>query len=232
MTYRAVFFDAGETLVHPHPTFPELFTQVLAREGFDVSTADVRAADLMIADRFTAAAADNVLWTTSPQRSRTFWHGVYDDFLAQLGVPDGNGLHDVLYREFTDLGNYALFDDVLPTLQELEGSGLQLGVISNFEEWLGHLLDRLEIARFFEVQVISGVEGVEKPDPAIFRLALERTGVDPGEAAYVGDNPHFDIAPAAELGMLPVLIDRRAKHPDEATRIDALTELPALLGIG
>lgn len=232
MTYRAVFFDAGETLVHPHPTFPELFAQVLAREGFEVTPQDVRAADLLIADRFTAAATNNDLWTTSPERSRTFWHAVYDDFLGQLGVPSANGLHDTLYRAFTDLANYALFDDVLPTLQVLAGTDLRLGVISNFEEWLELLLDELEIARYFEIQVISGVEGIEKPDPAIFRLALERTGVDPAQAAYVGDNPDFDIAPASELGMLPVLIDRRGRFPDAPARIDALTELPGLLGIG
>ncbi|MEX2275266.1 MAG: HAD-IA family hydrolase [Actinomycetota bacterium] len=232
MTYRAVFFDAGETLVHPHPTFPELFVQVLAREGFAVTPQAVRAADLLIADRFRTAAASNDLWTTSPERSRTFWHAVYDDFLGRLGVPSGNGLHDTLYREFTDLANYALFDDVLPTLRVLAETDLRLGVISNFEEWLALLLDELKIAPYFEIQVISGVEGIEKPDPAIFRLALDRTGVDPAEAAYVGDNPHFDTVPASDLGMLPVLIDRRVRFPDEPHRIDSLTELPPLLGVG
>jgi putative hydrolase of the HAD superfamily len=78
--------------------------------------------------------------------------------------------------------------------------------------------------------VISGVEGVEKPDPAIYRLALDRAGVDAADAAFVGDNPEFDVAPAAALGMTPVLIDRRGRHPDAAgLRVTDLRELvPAL----
>ena len=72
--------------------------------------------------------------------------------------------------------------------------------------------------------------GVEKPDPAIYRLALERAGVGAADAAFVGDNPEFDVDPVAALGMTPILIDRRDRYPDHAGhRIEDLRELPALL---
>ena len=117
-------------------------------------------------------------------------------------------------------------------LSRLESAGLRLGLVSNFEEWLERLLEQLGVARFFDVRVISGVEGVEKPDPAIFRLALERAGVEPGASVYVGDSPEFDTAPAEALGMLGVLIDRRGRFPDHpGPRITSLDELPGLLGI-
>ena len=89
------------------------------------------------------------------------------------------------------------------------------------------------MTRFFDVRVISGVEGVEKPDPRIFRLALDRTGVEPREAAYVGDSVSFDVEPAASLGMLAILIDRRGRFPDHrGPRITSLDELPPLVGVG
>jgi putative hydrolase of the HAD superfamily len=120
-------------------------------------------------------------------------------------------------------------DGVGAAVDELAAAGVALGVISNFEEWLERLLEGLGIADYFDVRVISGIEGLEKPDPRIFRLALDRAGVPPERAAYVGDNPVLDIEPAARLGMFPVLIDRRNRYPGAAARITSMAELPERL---
>ncbi|HEX6130643.1 MAG TPA: HAD-IA family hydrolase [Actinomycetota bacterium] len=213
MRFRAVLFDAGETLVHPEPSFPELFAEVLRLEGHERHADDVVEASATVAHRFSEAARDVELWTTSPERSRAFWLGVYERMLAALDLPSTDGLRERLHRAFTDLGNYTLFDDVVPALDALAARGATLGIVSNFEAWLEDLLARLGVRERFPVRVISGLEGVEKPDPAIYLLALERAGVDAGDAAFVGDNPEFDVDPAAALGMTPVLIDRRGRHP-------------------
>ena len=232
MRYSAVFFDAGETLVHPHPTFPDLFSQILRREGHDVDAETIRARIQVVFDRFKQAADSDELWTTSPERSRRFWHDVYGIFLRDLGIDGDDGLIDTVYREFTDLANYALFEDVPPVLERLSAAGLTLGVVSNFEGWLEQLLEELNVSRFFAVRVISGVEGMEKPDPRIFRLAMERADVEPEGSVYVGDNPEFDVGPAADVGMFPVLIDRRDRFPDaDGARITSMTELPEVLGL-
>lgn len=235
MSYRAVFFDAGETLVHPHPSFPELFSKVLADEGHPVDPEVVREKVHVVSQRFAEAAATNELWTTTADRSRAFWLSVYERFLGEVGMPMSDALAEVLYREFTDLSNYRLFEDVPPVLERLRGAGLTLGVVSNFEEWLERLLEELGVTAFFEVRVISGVEGMEKPDPRIFHLALDRAEVHPEDAVYVGDNPVFDVEPAAALGMFPVLIDRRGRYPDGAgdvgIRITSMTELPGVIGL-
>lgn len=232
MRYRAVFFDAGETLVYPHPSFPELLAQTLRREGFSVDPAEIRERLHVVAEVFTRATREKELWSTSPERSRRFWASVYRALMAELGLPFPDSLAGRLYTTFTDLSNYRLFPDVLPVLEKLRSAGLALGVISNFEEWLERLLESLEVAGFFDVRVISGVEGVEKPDPGIFQLALDRTGVSPQESAYVGDNVTYDIEPAAALGMTAVLLDRRGRHPDtEWTRVTSLDDLPGVLGL-
>jgi putative hydrolase of the HAD superfamily len=232
MSYAAVFFDAGETLVHPSPTFPDLFAAILRREGHDVDPDTVRARIHVVFDRFRRAAETNELWTTSPERSRRFWNDVYGIFLRELGVPHGNGLVDTLYREFTDTSNYALFEDVPPVLDRLRAAGLTLGVVSNFEEWLDRLLEELGVRSSFDVRVISGIEGLEKPDPRIFRLALERAGVGPSASVYVGDNPELDVGPASAVGMFPVLIDRRARYAEvPGARITSMGQLPHVLGL-
>lgn len=230
MRFRAVFFDAGETLVHAHPSFPQLFADVLAREGFPVGVEAVHAQMGHVAERFSQAAREQELWTTSPSRSQAFWLSVYERFLRDLEVPSDDELHAALHRAFTDLANYALFDDVAPVLTSLRAAGTILGVVSNFEEWLERLLDRLGVLPAFDVRVVSGLEGMEKPDLRIYRLALERAGVDAADAAFVGDNPEFDVDPPAALGMFPVLIDRRDRYDGfVGTKIRRLTDLPAAL---
>lgn len=229
---EAVFFDAGETLLHAYPTFPDLLANTLRAAGHEVEQAAVHDRMPMMYEAFSAAAAVGDLWTTSTASSRRFWGDVYAVLLADLGLDFEPGLIDRLYSTFTDHSNYVLFDDVMPTLRSLRASGVKLGLISNFEEWLEGLLEALDLTGFFEVRVISGSEGLEKPDPAIFRVALERLGVDAGVSAYVGDSPEFDMVPATALGMIPVLIDRRDRHPDVAARrIASLTALPDALGL-
>ncbi len=229
MPVRAVLFDVGETLVHPAPSFPELFSTVVAAQGHVRSPDAVIHASRAVFHRFSEAARDVELWTTSPERSARFWKGVYERMLGELEIADDGRLADLLYATFTDPANYALFDDVEPTLDELEAGGLVLAIVSNFEAWLEDLLETLGVRDRFGIRVISGHEGIEKPDPQIFQLALTRLALDPADAMYVGDNPEFDVAPAATLGMRPVLIDRHNRYPDvSATRITDLRELPSL----
>jgi putative hydrolase of the HAD superfamily len=228
---RAILFDVGETLVRPDPSFPELFARIVGEAGHERDPDAVVAASATVRRRFSEASRDGDLWTRSPEASKGFWLDVYGRMLLELGLPNRDGLRDRLYEGFTDLGNYALFDDVLPAIDSLEADGFILGIVSNYEAWLEDLLTRLGVRDRFPVRVISGVEGVEKPDPRIYRLGLERAGVSAPEAAFVGDNPEFDVDPPAMLGMFPVLIDRRDRYPEhEGTRITDLRVLADLVG--
>lgn len=225
-----MFFDVGETLVHPAPSFPELFARIVREAGHDRDPADVVEASRAVMTRFSEAARDGDLWTTSPVRSRRFWLGVYERMLTRLDLPSSDGLRDALYEGFTDLGNYAMFDDVPAVLDELTDAGHRLGIVSNYEAWLEDLLARLGVRDRFPIRVISGLEGLEKPDPRIYGLALERSRLAAAEVAFVGDNPEFDVYPPAAMGMFPVLIDRRGRHPDhDGVRITDLHDLPSVL---
>ena len=230
---RAVFFDAGETLLYPHPSFAEVFTEVLREQGHRVDPAMVQEVVSAYSQRFTDMAREGRLWSTSSDRSREMWRTIYDVFLTEVGIAeDHDRLFEALYTRFTDMATYRLHPDALPTLERLRRTDLVLGLISNFEEWLERLLEALKVHHFFAVTVISGVEGVEKPDPRIFRIALDRAGVEPGESVYVGDHPFFDVAAARQAGMVPVLIDRRGRHPDaDELRITSLEDLPAAIGL-
>lgn len=230
MRFRAVLFDVGETLVHPAPSFPELFASIVREAGHERDADAVVEASAAVRRRFSEASRDGDQWTLTPESSRAFWLGVYEQMLVSLDLPSADGLRERLYSAFTDLANYALFDDVPEVLDDLAATGATLGIVSNFEAWLEDLLGLLGVRDRFPVRVISGLEGLEKPDPRIYGLALERAGVPASEAAFVGDNPEFDVGPPAALGMFPVLIDRRERHPEhEGARVNDLRVLVDLL---
>jgi putative hydrolase of the HAD superfamily len=229
MRFRAVFFDVGETLVHVEPSFADLFAGILRAEGVPRSPEQVREASEHIYAGFSRAARDGSMWTTSAERSRAFWTSIYAAMLEDLGVAAAH-LPGRMYEEFTRLENYALFDDVRPTLAMLRAAGLDLGVVSNFEAWLEEWFGVHDLVETFPVRVISGLEGIEKPDERIYRLALDRAGVAASEAVYVGDNPEFDVDPPRAVGMFPVLVDRRGRHPEHpGARVTDLRDLLSLL---
>ena len=230
MKTRAVLFDVGETLVHPAPSFAGLFASVLSDHGHPRTERDVSQATIVITERFSEAARNAEGWTFTAEGSRAFWVGVYEGMLEALELPARDGLRDALYAEFTELANYAVFDDVPATMAALNAAGYRLAIVSNYEAWLEDLLVEVGLDGSFPVRVISGLEGIEKPDPRIYALALERLDLAPDQAVFVGDNPEFDVDPSASMGMATVLIDRRDRYPDHAgVRITDLRQLPAHL---
>jgi putative hydrolase of the HAD superfamily len=88
-------------------------------------------------------------------------------------------------------------------------------------------LTALGISTLFDVVLISEAEGIRKPDRAIFDMAVNRCGVSPTEAMFVGDHPEVDIAGAQAAGLVPVW--KRVPYwqmtLENVLVIDALTEL-------
>jgi putative hydrolase of the HAD superfamily len=80
-------------------------------------------------------------------------------------------------------------------------SRYNLGIVSNFYGNLERVLEDLGIRDLFLCIIDSSNEGVMKPDPRIFRAALDRMAIRPDEAVFVGDNPARDMEGAKGVGM-------------------------------
>jgi putative hydrolase of the HAD superfamily len=98
----------------------------------------------------------------------------------------------------------------------------------------------LDIQRYIDVAVVSGVAGYEKPDAEIFHRALSAAGVAPEDAMHVGDNRRDDVEGAESVGIRAVLIDRTGRQaayfgpaPERPAGIvvSSLLEIPDLLGL-
>ncbi len=100
-----------------------------------------------------------------------------------------------------------LYPDTACSLAELHEK-YSLGIIANQLPGTSERLRSFGIDRYFDVVVASAEEGIAKPDPQIFRLALSRAQCKPGQAVMIGDRLDNDIAPAKRLGMTTVRIMR------------------------
>jgi putative hydrolase of the HAD superfamily len=115
---------------------------------------------------------------------------------------------------------------VLPSLVALRASGRRLVVLSNANGTLHRAFDRLGLTASFDVIFDSYKEGVEKPDPRFFHIALERSGADAATTMHVGDLYHVDVAGARAAGLTPALLDVAGLYPEcDCLRVRSLTEL-------
>ena len=140
------------------------------------------------------------------------------------------GLADQLTGHFWEAyGRHcALSEDVSTTLQVLRDNGKTLGVITNGgAARQQEKLESLGLGSFFAAVLISEKEGLRKPDPRIFARALERCGVRPDEAVFVGDHPEADGAGAKAAGLIPVWkrVPYWEMRDHEVLSVDTLAEI-------
>ncbi|HSJ49732.1 MAG TPA: HAD family hydrolase [Actinomycetota bacterium] len=130
---------------------------------------------------------------------------------------DGDGLTDVVDRmqRFLRTG-VTLHEDAVPTLRTLRGRGIGTAVVSNCDHLTGPVVERLGLPEEADAVVLSYEIGSAKPDPAIYRAALERLGVEPEEAVFVDDQAAYCDG-AARVGIPTFLLLREGAAPPEGT---------------
>ena len=92
-------------------------------------------------------------------------------------------------------------------LDAIRAHGVKVAIISNSEGMLDRLFADLGVLSHFDVVVDSGKLGIEKPDPRIFQVALDRFGVPPARALHLGDVFATDVLGARAAGIRHALID-------------------------
>ena len=122
----------------------------------------------------------------------------------------------------------ALYDDVVPCLEELRGR-YRLGVIANQPGEVRTAMRRDGLEPFFEVWGVSDELGVGKPDPALFELAVKAAGVAPdGRASWSAIDSTTTCAPPSRWACAAIWM-LRGEAPDEPTP-DQLAETDAAVG--
>jgi len=221
MLIQTVFLDAGGVLVNPNW---HRVSDALARHGVSVPAERMAEAEPRAKKRLDTG--DTIRATNDQQRGWTYFNLV----LGEAGVALSDATVAALAELHTYHQTYHLWetvpDEVLPSLAALRASGRRLVVLSNANGTLHKAFDRLGLTTSFDVIFDSHQEGVEKPDPRFFQIALERSGADAATTMHVGDLYHVDVAGARAAGLTPALLDVAGLYPDcDCLRIRSLTEL-------
>lgn len=226
---RALTFDVTGTLIHC-PRLGELYSEILGRHGVEV---DPREARRLVREVWQelACLADpgRDRFTSHPAGPRGWWKRFLERFCEHLEVPPPSPFAAAeLFHRFATAEAWEVYPEVPGVLAGLQDSGLRLGVISNWDPRLPDLLDRLDLARFFDAVVYSSAVGVEKPDRRIFLHAVARLRVVPGAALHIGDGRLEDVEGALGAGLRALHIDRARGAGD----LRDLSRLPTLLSAG
>jgi HAD superfamily hydrolase (TIGR01549 family) len=132
-------------------------------------------------------------------------------------------------RGWERAGNFDLYEDALPVLEELRRHGLKIGLVTNSARNVADFVAHHQLD--VDAAITSFEHGKTKPHETIFRAALELLGVAPGEAVMIGDSLADDVEGARAVGMQAFLVDREDRFPDVPDRLPTLLALPAALGL-
>ena len=220
-TIDTVCLDAGGVLLFPNWTRVQ---DALERHGVDADAAVLARADFLAKRRMDVPEMFD--GTTDQQRGWPYFNLV----LTEAGIP----LSDATDAALAELHAYhaahnlweSVPDDVVPALNRLRAMGLRLVVISNANGTLQRCVDRVGLGACLDTVVDSHLEGVEKPDPRLFHLALARAGARADSAIHVGDIYNADVVGARRAGLRPVLLDKANLYPDvDCPRVRSLDAL-------
>lgn len=209
MRLETLFLDAGGVLVNPNW---ERVAETLGRHGVPASVASLSAAEAVAKRELDTP--DRIRRTTDDSRGWVY----FDLVLKHAGIARSERTEAALaeLREYHQRANLweVVPSEVRPTLARLRRAGIRLAVVSNANGTLRAKLNRLGLADAFEVILDSHVEGVEKPDPRLFRKALEQCGATPETTLHVGDFYEIDVVGARSAGLHAALLDVGGLYPE------------------
>ncbi len=218
---ETVFLDAGGVLVFPNWT---RISDALKTRGVHVDPAALARAEPHA--KKTIDVPQTITATNDAGRGWLYFNLIFE----HAGVPLRPEVEAVLqelhvYHQTSNLWELVP-ESVFPALAALRQRGLKLTVVSNANGKLRVLFERLALAECVDCVLDSHDEGVEKPDPRFFDIALARSGARRDRTIHVGDLYHVDVVGARAAGLRGVLLDEAGLYPDvDCPRVRSLQEL-------
>lgn len=227
---RAVSFDATGTLFHA-PRLGEIYAEVLARHGCEVAAPEATRLVRLTWDELScrvSPASDR--FASHPRGAMGFWHDFVGRLCAHLGGPPATRfLTAELFDRFGRAESWEVYPEVEKALAGLRQAGLRLAVVSNWDQRLPVLLERLGLAPHLDALVYSAEVGCEKPHPLIFEELPPLLRLPPESILHVGDSPLEDVEGARAAGFQSLLL-RRGGPAEGAAELGSLADLdPAML---
>lgn len=205
---RGLLLDAMGTLIRLRESVGTTYSRVAAQHDISVEAAAIDRVFAQVYRQAPPLAFGALSGQELLAAERSWWAERIDAALGAAGGPQAPAeLHQALFDHFADAAAWAVYDDVSEHLRAWHGAGLDLAVVSNFDQRLHGLLEGLDLNRWLRLVVVSSSAGAAKPSPRPFQLALAGLGHHPDQVWHVGDSP--EDAEGARAAGLRCLIVRR-----------------------
>src|SRR5207253_3744703 len=206
---KAIFFDAAGTLLYLPRGVGYHYALVAGELGLKW---DSRELDRAFNNAWKAMSSRAPTNGPRDNDDKDWWRQLVDlvvnEVAPSLGELDRDNFFEVIYEHFAEAGVWELYPEVVEVLEELRPR-FELAIVSNFDGRLRVILERLGISKYFRHVFVSSEIGADKPDPEIFRRALEFLEVQPRDTLHVGDDPERDWRCATDAGLSIFQLDRK-----------------------
>ncbi len=231
---RAIFYDAGHTLVKPRAEFGEVWDFLAHQLGISIAEEHRGPFPDVSAFFYSRLGEDGLGSYASDRAARAFWTEYYafalHDIARDLPLEQIRSAGGALYDWYNDPEQWQAFPETIAALEAGRERGLVQGVVSDWGSDLLPILHAHEITRLMDFVVASAVVGSSKPHRDIFLYALGRANVRADETVYVGDSYLADVLGSRGAGLHPILIDRDGTSPPiDAPVVRSLTEVVAVV---
>lgn len=236
--FRTVFFDAGLTLLHPHPSVAEVCYQVCQQLDLHVDMTQILA-QIEIAEDFYFRYIRTNRHTWADEKTITqFWISYYMEILRPfVAEHDERRLYQLasgVNDEFDKHTSWQIYPDVIETLTTLRAHHYYLGIISDWGISLAPILRHLGLIPYFDCLIISATTRSAKPSPQLYETALQRADAIPDYTLHIGDSYINDVIGARSVGITPILLDRANRftaHNVDCLLAHSLTDILAILEV-
>ena len=229
---NTVFFDFYNTLVKFWPPLDQIQEAACSEFGLGVSEAGIRRGYAIADVYFNSENARKPLALRSDEERLEFF-GVYEQMILEnAGLSVSLDLATKIWKMASSIPkDFTPFDDTIGALSDLRSDGFKLGLISNLRRDMSDLTEKLGLSSLIDICITSADVGVEKPNPAIFKAALDSAKVSANEAIHVGDQHKSDVLGAKSVGMHAILLDREgySGDVDDCPIVQSLVDIRPLL---
>lgn len=226
---KVILLDAVGTLFGVRGSVGEVYRELAAQVGVEVDPVVLNQAFSQIFQAASKGVFPGVAPAAIDKQQFTWWQEIAAQSFQQAGVfhqfSDFPSFFAKLYAHFATATPWFIYPDVQPALNHWRSVGIELGIISNFDQRLYLVLKALGLAQFFTSVTLSTEVGFAKPEPQIFATGLNKHQCTAASAWYIGDSWVDDYQGAKAAGLTAFWLQRDA----EAAKTETISTLTVLL---
>ncbi|GMS89441.1 hypothetical protein PENTCL1PPCAC_11616 [Pristionchus entomophagus] len=229
---QVLSLDAMNTLIKPRFPIAQLYSQFARAHNVNVNESDLAA---VFPPLFKSLSGSSPCYGFNKEGPRSWWSSLIVNALERAGSGPispsvAAKISNELYDHYALAEAWQLVDEEIPSvLSRLRLKGIAICVISNFDHRLKSILTSMGLSDHFQMVVLSGELGMEKPDRRVFDTVLRHFSLrDSSTLLHIGDDLDKDYRAAKAIGARALLFDPKDKHSDSLDEHDRLRSFSRL----